>query len=318
MLQVVFRKIADVLREKELAERDRLGPPVELSPDHPVRRLISRFRKMSCSRVPSATAGMQLGDLSTSDTLTVDTPLYSLAGRKTHSIDATNCSTADVCNRPSALDTATNNCTVSNGGTAVSSGRAAWRRLLSTASSTDITNAAAAVTASPSNNDNTRVINSNTTGNCEERALLSDNVVLRTPRSKWTSLLSHVHHVPSSTTTTAAVTAVTAAADNEVFDVEEAGDKSLPVKLHVAESVETTIELQTSRRLSVSSDEVVSPVDRETVFGVMDLRSELNRQLSAVHERIDTMSQRLEVVLRLLANTTPQRRSADFPATNLS
>lgn len=186
MLQVVFRKIADVQREKELAERDRHDPPVELSTDHPVRRLISRFRKMSCGRVPPGTGGMPLSDLSPSHMLTVDTPLHALADRKTHSIDATNCSTLDVCNRPFDSDTTTNNnCIVSNGGTGVSTGRAAWGRLLSRASSFDINAAtAAAVTTLPSNSDNTLVINSSTTGNTEERALLSDNVVPRTPRSK--------------------------------------------------------------------------------------------------------------------------------------
>ena len=46
-LQMIFRKVADVKREKELAEKRKNDPPMELSSDHPVRKLISRFRKIS-------------------------------------------------------------------------------------------------------------------------------------------------------------------------------------------------------------------------------------------------------------------------------
>lgn len=45
--QLVFRKVADVKREKELAEKRKNDPPLELASDHPVRKLISRFRKIS-------------------------------------------------------------------------------------------------------------------------------------------------------------------------------------------------------------------------------------------------------------------------------
>jgi hypothetical protein len=62
--QLVFRKVADVLREKELAEREKNEPMVELADDHPVRRLISRFRKMSYSRASTGNAASLLsGDL---------------------------------------------------------------------------------------------------------------------------------------------------------------------------------------------------------------------------------------------------------------
>lgn len=44
--QIIFRKVADVKKEKELAEKRKNDPPLELSNDHPVRKLISRFRKM--------------------------------------------------------------------------------------------------------------------------------------------------------------------------------------------------------------------------------------------------------------------------------
>ena len=47
MLQLIFRKVADVKREKELAEKGKNDPPLELASDHPVRKLISRFRKIS-------------------------------------------------------------------------------------------------------------------------------------------------------------------------------------------------------------------------------------------------------------------------------
>ncbi|KAJ8309419.1 hypothetical protein KUTeg_014293 [Tegillarca granosa] len=44
---LIFRKVADVKKEKELAEKRKNDPPLELSSDHPVRKLISRFRKIS-------------------------------------------------------------------------------------------------------------------------------------------------------------------------------------------------------------------------------------------------------------------------------
>ncbi|KAL4237377.1 Potassium voltage-gated channel subfamily H member 5 [Mactra antiquata] len=44
--RIIFRKVADVKKEKELAEKRKNDPPLELSNDHPVRKLISRFRKM--------------------------------------------------------------------------------------------------------------------------------------------------------------------------------------------------------------------------------------------------------------------------------
>jgi len=337
MLQVVFRKIADVLREKELAERDRNDPPVELSTDHPVRRpttlftdhpvrrLISRFRKLSCSRLPSVTAGLPLSDMSPGDMLTVDMSLRALAGRKNHSVDATGNATTDVGIRTAACDTTTNNnCTVSNGGAGVSSGHAAWKTLLSRASSSDVTTAAAAVATLPSNDDNTRAITSSATGNSEERCLLSDNVVPRTPRSKWNSLLSRVG-VPSKTTTSAAVP-VLAAAHNQVFDDEEVGgDQCLHVKPVSAsrspETLDATVEMKASRRDSTSSssaDDVVRPDDHEAISDVINFRSELTSQLGSVHKRIDDVNQRLDVILRLLADNAPQRSVTDVPAGHLS
>ena len=47
LFQLIFRKVADVKREKELAEKRKNEPPVEYASDHPVRKLISRFRKIS-------------------------------------------------------------------------------------------------------------------------------------------------------------------------------------------------------------------------------------------------------------------------------
>ncbi|XP_041353208.1 potassium voltage-gated channel subfamily H member 1-like [Gigantopelta aegis] len=45
--RLIFRKVADVKKEKELAEKRKNDPPLELANDHPVRKLISRFRKIS-------------------------------------------------------------------------------------------------------------------------------------------------------------------------------------------------------------------------------------------------------------------------------
>ncbi|KAL8559611.1 hypothetical protein ACOMHN_008322 [Nucella lapillus] len=52
--RLIFRKVADVKKEKELAEKRKNDPPLELANDHPVRKLISRFRKISDTRSPQA------------------------------------------------------------------------------------------------------------------------------------------------------------------------------------------------------------------------------------------------------------------------
>ncbi|XP_064623498.1 potassium voltage-gated channel subfamily H member 1-like isoform X2 [Lineus longissimus] len=49
--RLIFRKVADVKREKELAEKRKNDPPLDLSSDHPVRKLISKFRKISDAKV---------------------------------------------------------------------------------------------------------------------------------------------------------------------------------------------------------------------------------------------------------------------------
>lgn len=46
-IQIVFRKIADVKRERELAETRKNEGLDQISSDHPVRKLISKFRKIS-------------------------------------------------------------------------------------------------------------------------------------------------------------------------------------------------------------------------------------------------------------------------------
>ena len=43
--------MADLKRERELAEKRKNDPPLELASDHPVRRLISRFRKISDNKL---------------------------------------------------------------------------------------------------------------------------------------------------------------------------------------------------------------------------------------------------------------------------
>ncbi|CAF0882948.1 unnamed protein product [Didymodactylos carnosus] len=54
--RVVFRKIADVKRERELAETRKNEPFDQIGSDHPVRKLISKFRKISQeNRVPNIT-----------------------------------------------------------------------------------------------------------------------------------------------------------------------------------------------------------------------------------------------------------------------
>lgn len=43
--RLVFRKLADVKREKELADRTKDEPQIASSQDHIVRKLISKFRR---------------------------------------------------------------------------------------------------------------------------------------------------------------------------------------------------------------------------------------------------------------------------------
>ena len=61
--------MADVKKEKELAEKRKNDPPLELANDHPVRKLISRFRKMGDNKAntPDAEKGNTLARLSISE-----------------------------------------------------------------------------------------------------------------------------------------------------------------------------------------------------------------------------------------------------------
>ena len=302
VVQVVFRKIADVQREKELAERD---TPLELSTDHPVRRLISRFRKMSCSRLPSISAGVALTEMSPGDTPTTVPPPQ----RNSYSVDC--CTTHD-----NTADTTNNNCTLQtaiNG--AGQSQSAARSRMLSADAAT-----AATAAALPSNN----ALNMRRTeaGNSEERVLLCDNMVPRTPRrSKWASLLSRV--VPADTS--GAVSPVPVA-DNEVFDVEDSDPvSSSPAVTQTTAGPPSTVEVHVTRDDSSSSAprhddtrhsvDTVRRVDTASAGAELtELRCEVSRQLCAVNERIDDVSQRLDVIVRLLANTSPQRRPSNLQA----
>ena len=45
--QVLFRKVEDVKREEELMKQQDNQPPLELSSNHPVRKLFNRFKKPS-------------------------------------------------------------------------------------------------------------------------------------------------------------------------------------------------------------------------------------------------------------------------------
>ena len=43
--QLIFRKVSDVKREQELAERRKNDPSPDISQDHLVRKIFSRFKK---------------------------------------------------------------------------------------------------------------------------------------------------------------------------------------------------------------------------------------------------------------------------------
>lgn len=54
MMQLIFRKVSDVKREKELAERRKHEPLQELSQDHLVRKIFSKFRKNGSAATAAA------------------------------------------------------------------------------------------------------------------------------------------------------------------------------------------------------------------------------------------------------------------------
>ncbi|KAL5008520.1 hypothetical protein ScPMuIL_014101 [Solemya velum] len=59
--RIIFRKVADVKKELELAEKKKNDPPLELPNDHPVRRLISRFRKISDAKSTTSAQDIERG-----------------------------------------------------------------------------------------------------------------------------------------------------------------------------------------------------------------------------------------------------------------
>lgn len=62
-------------REKELAEKRKNDPPLDLAADHPVRKLISRFRKISDNK-------LQIADLEKGDTkIDIDKPKHPANGK---------------------------------------------------------------------------------------------------------------------------------------------------------------------------------------------------------------------------------------------
>lgn len=54
--------MADLKRERELAEKRKNDPPLELASDHPVRKLISRFRKISDNKLAAPNTDPERGD----------------------------------------------------------------------------------------------------------------------------------------------------------------------------------------------------------------------------------------------------------------
>lgn len=64
--RLIFRKVSDVKREKELAERRKNEPLQELSQDHLVRKIFSKFRK-GTPRSISLSAGIESSPLNATD-----------------------------------------------------------------------------------------------------------------------------------------------------------------------------------------------------------------------------------------------------------
>ncbi|KAM4603838.1 voltage-gated delayed rectifier potassium channel KCNH1-like [Polymixia lowei] len=61
--RIVFRKISDVKREEEEMLRRKNEAPLNLPPDHPVRRLFQRFRQQKEARLAAERAGQGDGDV---------------------------------------------------------------------------------------------------------------------------------------------------------------------------------------------------------------------------------------------------------------
>ena len=55
--RLIFRKVADVRREKELAERRKNEPQLDQNQDHLVRKIFSKFRRDRSQHTPSVTQG---------------------------------------------------------------------------------------------------------------------------------------------------------------------------------------------------------------------------------------------------------------------
>lgn len=53
--RLIFRKVADVRREKELAERRKNEPQLDQTQDHLVRKIFSKFRRDRSQHTPPAT-----------------------------------------------------------------------------------------------------------------------------------------------------------------------------------------------------------------------------------------------------------------------
>lgn len=61
--QIIFRKISDVKREEEEMLKRKNEAPLNLPPDHPVRRLFQRFRQQKEARLAAERVGQGAGDV---------------------------------------------------------------------------------------------------------------------------------------------------------------------------------------------------------------------------------------------------------------
>ncbi|KAF0294051.1 Potassium voltage-gated channel protein eag [Amphibalanus amphitrite] len=75
-LDLIFRKVSDVKREKELAERRKNDPPPDISQDHLVRKIFSRFKKSS----DRSNSQQGLRDLEAGHRTEPDTPVSAAGG----------------------------------------------------------------------------------------------------------------------------------------------------------------------------------------------------------------------------------------------
>lgn len=106
-LQIVFRKISDVKREEEEMRKRKDEAPLNLPPDHPVRRLFQRFRQQKEARLAAERADQGEVDIEKGSVLMEKTMVHK-SNATTSIVTVTESpATPDVASSSASSDTAT-------------------------------------------------------------------------------------------------------------------------------------------------------------------------------------------------------------------